>query len=122
MVFVNAGKDVTVEPDQEYTSGQVVQVFTKSLQRIYCFKIIPYTPIKAVLLWKKEAQETSRAVPSNRYYNRDGCLWMNSLQQTDSGNYSLEIENCLSSGFTQAIDFSLSVKTGKYTVDPQDSL
>ena len=113
MVFVIAGREV--QSDQGFAVGQTVQVFTKSLQRVYCFKTIPYNPV-TVSLWKRDAQGALKIVSSNRYYNRDSCLWMNSLQQIDSGSYSLDIESCFSKGTVHRIDFSLSVtyKTGKY--------
>ena len=127
MIIVIAGSDVDTKPDKGFSLGQVVRVFPQSEQRIYCFKVTPHTaglalPRVDIGLWKKEQL---RAVPIDRYDIRNGCLWMNSLQQADSGQYSLYIDSCFTTPHRpkNAIDFSMSViqGTGKYmTADQQD--
>ena len=130
MITVIAGSDVDTKPDKGFSLGQAVRVFPQSEQRIYCFKVTPHTaglalPRVDIELWKKESDEQLRAVPINRYDIRNGCLWMNSLQQADSGRYSLYIDSCFSPPHSpkKAFDFSMSViqGTGKYmTADLQD--
>ncbi len=72
-------------------------------QPVFCIRpndseiITPSPPIHIFLLKEITDGNTPtfyKYIAGDRYYYQHGCLWMKSLQETDNGNYIMQIKTC----------------------------
>ncbi len=82
-------------------------------QPVFCIRpndsdIITPSPQVHIFLLKEVTDGNTttfyKYIARDRYYYHHGCLWMKSLQETDNGNYIMQMKTCF-----QNVNFTFSM-------------